>query len=217
MSLPFPLPLTIAAYAVAWVALHLGCGYLAHLLPVDLFLPRGAIGRLLASRRWEAGGAAYRRVGLGRWKDRLPEAGGFYAGGFSKRRLGAVTLELLRRFEVETNRAEFSHWPTFASSLTFFAWNPWQVGLAMIGYALLTNLPFILVQRFNRPRLAALTARIARTGARRPPGAGPVKSDSIAAANRCGRVRREIQYCRRERGNCIESRGEPAAQTGRSS
>lgn len=168
MILPFSLPVTIAAYAAVWVILHLGCGYLAHLLPAHPFLPRGTVGRLLASRRWETGGAVYRRIGLTRWKDRLPEAGAFYSGGFSKRRLGTLTAGHLRRFELETNRAEFSHWLTVASSLTFFAWNPWQLGLAMIGYALATNLPFILVQRFNRPRLAALAARTGGASPRSP-------------------------------------------------
>jgi len=31
----------------------------------------------------------------------------------------------------------------------------------MMGYASLVNLPFIIVQRFNRPRLSALARRLA--------------------------------------------------------
>ena len=35
----------------------------------------------------------------------------------------------------------------------FMAWNPWWADLVMIAYALIANLPCILVQRFNRARM----------------------------------------------------------------
>lgn len=160
MSLPFSAPLAIAAYAVVWVALHFGCGYLAHRLPSSLLTPGSPLGRLLRARAWETGGRVYAQLfAIAKWKDRLPEAGGLFAGGFSKGRLTGREPAYLDRFEVETNRAELSHWLTLASGVSFFAWNPWQVGVAMIGYAALANLPFILVQRYNRPRIRALKGR----------------------------------------------------------
>lgn len=156
MSLPF----VVLTYAVAWVALHFGCGYLAHRLPSSLLAPQAAIGRVLGPRPWESGGRVYARLlAIDRWKDRMPEAGGLFAGGFSKRRLAGRRPDYLDRFAVETNRAELSHWLTFASSLTFFAWTPWRVALLMIAYAALSNLPFILIQRYNRPRIQALRRR----------------------------------------------------------
>ena len=67
--------------------------------------------------------------------------------------------EYLRRFLSETCRAELSHWIAVVIGLNFFIWNPWYVGLIMLVYGLATNLPFILVQRYNRLRLRAVLAR----------------------------------------------------------
>jgi len=162
MSLPFSIPVTIGAYAVVWVVLHLGCGYLAHLLPGKLFEPESPLGRLMRTRCWESNGRIYLRLGIRKWKNLLPEAGALFRGGISKRHLASWELPHLRLFRRETNRAEFSHWLTLLSGATFFAWNPWWVGIFMMGYAMVTNLPFIAVQRFNRPRLTAFAARIDR-------------------------------------------------------
>lgn len=188
MNLPFSLPVTIISYAASWVFLHFACGFVAHLLPRSMFRSGGLLGRLFAERLWETAGTLYRHIGINRWKKRLPEAGALYAGGFDKRHVGAVTVEHLSRFQLETNRAEFSHWLTLISSLTFFAWNPWWVGLSMIAYGVITNLPFILVQRFNRPRLAALAVRTARA----PQASTPRDSGGprfwVSRAQRVGKV-----------------------------
>jgi len=156
VNLPFSIPLTIISYAAAWVILHFGCGYVAHALPERLFRPGKAFGRALQTRRWEDSGRFYRRLGIRRWKELLPEAGALYRGGFNKSRLISADRAHLERFLSETNRAELSHWLTFISGASFFLWNPWWVGLFMMGYAAATNLPFIAIQRYNRPRLAAL-------------------------------------------------------------
>jgi hypothetical protein len=34
----------------------------------------------------------------------------------------------------------------------------------MLAYGILTNLPFIIVQRYNRPRIAAMYRRLSRYG-----------------------------------------------------
>jgi glycosyl-4,4'-diaponeurosporenoate acyltransferase len=41
----------------------------------------------------------------------------------------------------------------------FFTWNPWQIALLMVPYAVATNVPCIVAQRYNRPRLSALARR----------------------------------------------------------
>lgn len=159
MNLPFSLPLTIVSYAVVWVILHFGCGFIAHALPERLFHPESGLGRVLRTRAWEHAGRFYRGLGIRRWKELLPEAGALFRGGFDKRHLTSADPALLDRFLSETNRAEFSHWLTLLSGASFFLWNPWWVGLFMMGYASVTNLPFIAIQRYNRPRLAALGVR----------------------------------------------------------
>jgi glycosyl-4,4'-diaponeurosporenoate acyltransferase len=151
----------VALYAVVWIAFHVGAGYLAHRLPARLLAQLPATS---GSYGWERAGRIYWRLGIRAWKDRLPEAGDFFPGGFSKRRLTSNEVGYFERFVLETIRAECSHWLTWALSLTFFAWNPWPVGILMVLYGAASNAPCILVQRYNRARLL----RLVQTSGRRP-------------------------------------------------
>jgi glycosyl-4,4'-diaponeurosporenoate acyltransferase len=94
-----------------------------------------------------------------RWKDRLPDAAGWFTGGFSKRSLAAAEPDYLRRFIRETRRGELCHWGALAFVPIFFLWNPWWADLVCLSYAVAANLPCIIVQRYNRLRLQKLLAR----------------------------------------------------------
>jgi glycosyl-4,4'-diaponeurosporenoate acyltransferase len=156
--LPAPAWVLVPLYALIWIVIHIGAGYLAHRMPLSRFDHRAPLYR---TRRFERNGRIYRRVMVHRWKDSLPEAGSFFSGGFSKRAFVAPEPDYLERYLAETCRAEASHWISASLSLTFFLWNPWYVGVMMIVYGLSTNLPFIIVQRYNRPRFAAMHGRLA--------------------------------------------------------
>ncbi|MGH9025724.1 MAG: hypothetical protein ACRDWD_06345 [Acidimicrobiia bacterium] len=136
---------------VAWAVISTSAGYLAHRLPVR-WLARDRIPfRLLP---FERDGRWYeQRLRIKRWKDRLPEAGGLFRGGFSKRAVGARDPAHLARFAVETRRAELTHWLILAAAPFFFLWNPWWLGVVMVAYALVANLPCMVIQRYNRARL----------------------------------------------------------------
>jgi len=92
--------------AGVWASWSALCGYVAHRIPASrLARDRG----LLRIRGFEAGGRFYERwLRIKRWKDRLPEAGALFRGGFSKRRVMATDPVYLERFAVETRRAELS-------------------------------------------------------------------------------------------------------------
>lgn len=152
----------LLAISGAWIAIQIGSGYLTHHMPAGWFQRDGWLFRC---RGFERGGRLYRRVfRVHRWKDRLPEAGALFAGGFSKRRLAsgnpAAGSNVLERFVAETRRAELTHWLPVLLSLSFFLWNPPAIAAWMPPIGLLGNLPFIIVQRSNRPRLMALRRRI---------------------------------------------------------
>ena len=89
--------------AGVWASWSALCGYLAHRIPSSrLARDRG----LLRIRRFEAGGRFYERwLHIKRWKDRLPEAGALFRGGFSKRRVSGTDPVSLERFAVEIGRA----------------------------------------------------------------------------------------------------------------
>ena len=158
--LVMPEAVTIAVDVVAWGFFHSATGYAAYRLG-DRRLERD--GRLLRARPFEAGGAWYRRrLRIHRWKDKLPEAGGLFRGGMSKRHLPGRDVPALQRFVRETRRAEYAHWWAMACGPLFVLWNPPLAAGLLVAYGVLVNLPFIVIQRYNRFRLLALLDRLAR-------------------------------------------------------
>ncbi|MEY2447892.1 MAG: glycosyl-4,4-diaponeurosporenoate acyltransferase [Acidimicrobiaceae bacterium] len=134
----------------AWSAL---VGYVAHRRPAPAF---GRDSWLYRLRAVERGGRLYERFGIKRWKDRLPEAGALFTGGISKRSVRTRDRDVLERFVIETRRAEWTHWTIMLAAPVFLVWNWWWVEIVMVAYALAANLPCLLVQRYNRARLARL-------------------------------------------------------------
>lgn len=160
LRLVMPQAVTLVVDVVAWGAFHALTGYAAHRLP-DRRLARD--GWLLRQRRFEDGGRFYRRrLRIQRWKDRLPEAGALFAGGMSKRALPAYDAAGLELFARETRRAELGHWWALACGPVFVLWNPPLAAALLIGYGVVVNLPFILIQRYNRFRIEALLGRLGR-------------------------------------------------------
>lgn len=140
-----------------WLGAQVTAGYVAH---------RQTIGQLerdrwlLRPRRFEDGGRWYeRRLHIGRWKDRLPEAGAFFDGGMSKRTLPSRREGGIERFALETRRAELAHWWSFAGLPLCLVWNDVLGVVLMTVYGLVVNLPLIAIQRYNRTRTERILAR----------------------------------------------------------
>ena len=158
-QLVMPETATILVDIAAWGAFHALTGYAAHRLD-DSRLERD--GWLLRQRAFEDGGRWYRRrLRIHRWKDRLPEAGALFAGGISKRQLPARDAAGLAVFARETRRAELCHWWAMACGPLFVLWNPPLASALLITYGVAVNLPFIMIQRYNRFRIEALAGRLA--------------------------------------------------------
>lgn len=149
---------TVLANVAWWGAVHAGTGYLVHRLPRRrLQRDRGPL-RL----SWgERAGRPYERLRIRRWKDRLPEAGALFSGGMSKRCVPSSADGGLERFAVETRRAELGHWLALLGGPPAILWNPPAGAVAMVAYGVLVNAPFIVVQRYNRARVARLLRRAA--------------------------------------------------------
>lgn len=167
----------LLANVALWALGHAGAGYLAHRLPPGRLAHDGPVLRL---RRFEAGGRVYeRRLGIRAWKDRIPEAGDLFAGGTSKRTLATAAVgrdAALAAFRIEARRAERAHWGSLVVLPLFWIWNP-PIGVALMAvYGVVVNLPFILVQRYNRARIERIVGHRARRAPMAPPvlsGAGP--------------------------------------------
>lgn len=146
----------VALDATVWAAWSTVVGYGAHRLPLRVLDHDTALTRL---RRWERGGRAYERLHIRRWKDRLPELGAVFRGGVSKRALPSSGPADLRRFAAETRRAELVHWAIPLVTPVFLVWNPAGLFVAMVLYAVVANVPCLVVQRYNRGRLLRLIER----------------------------------------------------------
>ena len=151
MQLVFlPLGVTLLIDCLAWALFHVIAGYVAWRTPdARLSADKG----LFRFRKWEKQEGFYRKVlRIHRWKGFFPEAGGFFPGGFSKKRMLNRQPGYMERFVRETRRGELSHWLSMLPAPLFFLWNDWRIGIGMLVYALVVNLPFIAINRFNRRR-----------------------------------------------------------------
>lgn len=94
-----------------------------------------------------------------RWKDQLPEGSTFFKSSYDKSMLQDHTRKTIDKFYIETNRAELTHWITMLLTPIVLIFNPrWTYGIHIM-YAILSNLPFIIIQRYNRPRFKKILKR----------------------------------------------------------
>lgn len=150
-----PSLLVIAAVnTLAWPAIQLGLAWAFTRMPDDWFERDAMAKPCPCEKRF-----LERVLRVKHWKDRLPDAASWFAGGFAKAKLASHDAEYLRRFIRETRRGELCHWCAIGCVVFFLPWNPWWADLVIAAYAIAANLPCILVQRYNRGRLMKLLAR----------------------------------------------------------
>ena len=135
----------------AWLCINLGVSGSISLLRSDSF---NAQVWLYRERDWEKKSRIYELLlRVKKWKSWLPDGAIVSRKAFRKKHLLNSDSVYLEKFLQETCRAELLHWIIFLFCPVFFIWNPWYVGLIMILYAAVTNLPCIITQRYNRIRL----------------------------------------------------------------
>ena len=143
---------TVVIDFITWFIIHMGVVLCIIHIPSKSFDPEGWLHR---TRRWEKNGDIYAKIfNIRKWKEYLPDGSKFLKyKSFPKKRLEEKDDLYLASFLQETCRAELTHWIIMLFAPLFFLWNKPGVGLIMIGYALIENLPLIMAQRYNRIRL----------------------------------------------------------------
>lgn len=116
---------------------------------------------------WEQYGAIYERIGVRRWKDRLPDMSRILPWLDKKQLTTAPTATQAQRMITETCVAEMMH--IVLSLLTLACILIWPHGglWLSIVYILVGHIPYIIIQRYNRPRLVRMHRLIAQREARR--------------------------------------------------
>ncbi len=147
----------IAINIAVWLVIHAGVGISTARMRPNSFNPESWLYR---ERGWERGGKTYKSLlKVKKWKRLLPDGVAVFKGGLKNRQLENGDTSYLRTYVVETCRAEYTHWLILLFSLIFFVWNDWWIGMIMVAYGFVANMPCIVTQRYNRMRLQRLYAR----------------------------------------------------------
>ena len=105
---------------------------------------------------WEQDGRIYSKLKIERWKDRLPDKSKVVKSTVRKAVGADRSAEHLLQLIAETCVAEFIHWLLLLVSpvLVLTMKTPLRLWATILYGA--SNIPFIMIQRYNRPRLAWL-------------------------------------------------------------
>ena len=132
--------------AVGWLILHMSIAAIATRLDARHFARDNCLYRV---HPFEI--RFYRRIlRIRSWKHHLPDGALWVGGHLPKKDLRPSDPASMRQFVIETRRGEAAHWLMLACFPIFFLWNPPWACLVIMAYAVLANLPCILVQRYNR-------------------------------------------------------------------
>lgn len=116
-------------------------------------------------RKWEKEGKWYAdHLKINKWKDFLPQHVG--KDGFSKDHLDDVSLEYIDEFILETCRGEWNHTANCLFAVVLFLTNAFSIALVLTILLFLGNLPFAVIQRYNRFRLQKLRRTLVKKAER---------------------------------------------------
>lgn len=147
----------IALCFLSWAVIQTLISLLCLKLPNRYFNPNRFP---FASFQFEKDGAFYRKwLHVHKWKKYLPDGGALMGNEFRKKNLDHVTAENLQRFLVESCRAEMTHLLAIFPFWLFGFIAPPEAIWVMFVYAVAINMPCMIAQRYNRPRILALIGK----------------------------------------------------------
>jgi glycosyl-4,4'-diaponeurosporenoate acyltransferase len=112
-----------------------------------------------APRKWEQDGMFYTKFKIQFWKDKVPDMSQHVKSMFRKKMSVFRDFDYTKDLILETCVAEFVHWMLVFISPVFLVLMEGLAGrIGALLYAL-GNLPFVMIQRYNRPRLVRLLNR----------------------------------------------------------
>lgn len=110
---------------------------------------------------FENNGKIYEKLRIQKWQNRVPDMSRILPFMMPAKRLTSISSEKMPRMIQETCVAEFIHCMNSLAGLYCIVICPEVEGwITSFFYAAVLNFPFVLIQRYNRPRLVALYARM---------------------------------------------------------
>ncbi|BFL77592.1 glycosyl-4,4'-diaponeurosporenoate acyltransferase [Staphylococcus hominis subsp. novobiosepticus] len=143
--------ITLGVYhSVYWSVTQLSLSHLFTKVPRSFFVTHH---QWFQTFSFEKEGELWNRLFLiNKWKMYIPEGEWLNKNIYNKRVLKPLTQESVYKMIIEMRRAELVHWLSILPVIVFVK-APKCIKTINILYALLTNVPIILTQRYNRPRL----------------------------------------------------------------
>ena len=147
-----PVGWMVALCFVLWPVLQVGAAFIALFLPDRIYTPDRFF---FKAHRFEQEGRIYDKLfQVSRWKGLLPDGGMVWKKrGYQKKHLTDFSPQNLNRFLIESARGELTHWLAILPFWVFGFFMPPLAIWLMLLYALAVNIPCILAQRYNRPRI----------------------------------------------------------------
>jgi len=133
------------------------------------------LGRILAKRRikytsfpfksfsFEKDGKIYDRLNIKSWQKKIPDMSKLFPGIMQKKEMvSSIELPVLENMIKETCIAEITHVFLMITGLGCFRFFRAKTAVKVYIIYFFANLPYIIVQRYNRPRLNRLYAACCR-------------------------------------------------------
>ena len=143
--------------AVTLMVIGIFSNYLGELLPRRWFHAEAFPYRSFA---WEKEGKIYLKLRIHKWKDLVPDMSRVNPGMVSKHLGKLPSSAQVSRLVTETCIAEWVHWVLILLSPFILLIEEWWATMVLYLYVFVFNLPFILIQRYNRPQLIRLAERL---------------------------------------------------------
>lgn len=112
------------------------------------------------SAEWEREGQIYTKLGVRRWKDKVPDMSKICGDMVRKEVAARPTAESVRVLIQESCVAECVHALLAVFSMPVVVFWPGAGGWIVWGLCVMGNLVFVVIQRYNRPRLLKMLRRL---------------------------------------------------------
>ena len=111
--------------------------------------------------RWEKNGSVYDALKVKKWKTKVPDMSKVTDLLFPKRLQKNMTSADFDRLVKESCIAELSHYVLFLLSYgVYYIWKGKTGLLLMALYNLIGNVPYVIIQRYNRPHFIKVRDRL---------------------------------------------------------
>lgn len=141
-----------------WFIFQVSASYISYKIPNRFYSINSF---LFKQRKWEKSGRLYSKFfKVKKWKHLLPDGAAATKKGYRKKKLEDYSKENLELFLIESCRAELTHLLAILPFWVFGLFGPPKIIVFMFIYAIAVNIPCIIVQRYNRPRILRMLKKM---------------------------------------------------------